>query len=299
MSRKSALAALLRGVDVRDDVLTGRHGDIPIRHYSTRSGADSAPLVWAHGGAFAAGGLDQLESHAVGAALAQRGTDVIAVDYRLVPRWNPWRDAPSGDLPGIRFPIPLDDVRDAFATIVGRHPDAVLGGASAGACLSLAAALRQRDLGLPQPTRLILAYGTFHAELPALGAKLTARVRGIHSLLQFRPATVRRLNINYAGSEAAMRDVYAFPGGGDFTGLPPTLVLNADRDTLRASGDLLVEELEAARAPVMRRIVHGSTHGFLDRPRRPHFTEGIDVIAGWLDETRDAVSHRRRSTENS
>lgn len=40
-----------------------------------------------------------------------------------------------------------------------------------------------------------------------------------------------------------MADPFAFPGGHDLSGMPPTLVLDADRDSLRASGERFATEL--------------------------------------------------------
>ncbi|MBE8519321.1 alpha/beta hydrolase fold domain-containing protein, partial [Amycolatopsis sp. H6(2020)] len=212
-----ALNALTAGLDIRDVAVPGRHGTIPVRRY--RAGPSPAGrLIWLHGGGFSGGGLDQLESHAVGAALARRGIDVIAVDYRRVPPWNPFRDPRPGSLTGIRFPVPLDDVVDAFDAIASERGTALLGGASAGACLAAAAALRVHTEGRPMPAGLVLVYGCFHARLPPIPEELRRRIRGRHGFLQFRPGTVRRMHHNYAGSEEALADPLAFPGGHD---LPP------------------------------------------------------------------------------
>lgn len=80
----------------------------------------------------------------------------------------------------------------------------------------------------------MLAYGTFHATLPEISRQLRTRLSGRHGLLQFRSGTVERMNRNYVGSVDAMTDLFAFPGGLHFAGLPPTLLHNADRDSLRA-----------------------------------------------------------------
>ncbi len=268
------------GIEIRDAAVAGRHGGIPIRRY--RGDAHDATFVWVHGGAFSHGGLDQLESHAVAVALARRGIEVTAVDYRRVPSWSWFRDAPAGHLPGIRFPVPLDDVADVFAAVAGSGAPVLLGGASAGACLSAAAALRAVREGGPAPTGLVLAYGTFHAQLPPLEPALRRRLRGRHGLVQFRSATVRRMNHNYAGSAEAMREPFAFPGGHDLAGMPRTLMLDADRDSLRASGDAFAQELAAGAVDVERHVVDGAAHGFLDRPFTPTFDAGIALTVDWV-----------------
>ncbi|MBT2502328.1 alpha/beta hydrolase [Curtobacterium sp. ISL-83] len=100
----------------------------------------------------------------------------------------------------------------------------------------------------------------------------------MYGLLQFRPDTVYRMNVNYAGSDEVMSQIDTFPGGGDLGRMPPTLVLDADRDVLRASGEALVAELGAAGVDVRHQIVGGTTHGFLDRPRRAAFERAIDAL---------------------
>jgi acetyl esterase/lipase len=280
--RAKVIAGLEAGLDIRDDAVRGRHGDIPLRRYRSRALGAGPALVWVHGGAFSHGGLDQFESHAVSAALARQGIDVVAVDYRRVPAWSWFRDAPPGDLPGVRFPVRLDDVSDAFAAIAARRPGVVLGGASAGACLAAAAALRMVSDGGVAPASLLLAYGTFHAELPAVPAQLRSRLRGPHGLGQFTPTIVRRMNHNYAGNADAMHEPFAFPGGHALAGLPPVLLVDADRDALRASGEAFAGELSAAQVPVEHYVIAGSRHGFLDRPGTTHFSTGIRVLAGRL-----------------
>jgi acetyl esterase/lipase len=92
------------------------------------------------------------------------------------------------------------------------------------------------------------------------------------------------MNRNYVGSAEAMGDPFAFPGGHDLTGLPSTLVLDADRDSLRASGQRFAEELAGSGVPTTYRVIPESTHGFLDRPGKPSFSVGIDALVAWLGE---------------
>lgn len=273
---------------IEDDVVNGRHGPIPIRRYRPQTplaGAD--PLVWLHGGAFSYGGLDQPESHAPALALAATGRPVVAVDYRRVPHWSPIRKTKPGVLDGIRFPIPLEDVLDTVDQIRSEAMDGrvILGGASAGACLAAAATLRLIREKRPGPAALVLAYGAFHADLPPIHDELRARIRGRHAIAQFRPQTVERINRNYAGSPEAMADGTAFPGGHDLSGFPPTLLVDADRDSLRASGGAFAAELDRFQVPVDYEIVAEAPHGFLNRPGSGYFATGMATISGWLTRT--------------
>ena len=286
-------------VRVWDDTFSGRHGPVPVRRYQPRTGTEgsSALVVWLHGGAFSHGGLDMPESHAVGLALAEAGHPVVAVDYRRVPPWRWWRGPRPGVLDGIRYPVPLDDVIDVVFQVRAEADAAghelVLGGASAGACLAAAATLRLIREGQVGPDRLLLAYGTFHAELPPLSRELRTRIRGRHAFTQFRPSTVERMNRNFVGRIETMADPFAFPGGHDLSGMPPTHVLDADRDTLRASGEAFARELTEAGVDMQYRVVAESGHGFLNRPGTSHFDDGIGIMHAWLGRHDDAAGAER------
>ncbi|MGN6128214.1 MAG: alpha/beta hydrolase [Humibacter sp.] len=264
-----------------DEAFEGRHGEIPVRRYNP-SQAHVATVVWAHGGAFSHGDLEMPESHAVAAALAKRGIEVVAVDYRRVPRWS-WFREPRRPAPGtVTYPVPLDDIVDAFARVRAERAAVFLGGASAGACLAAGAGLRLTRERLTVPDGLLLAYGTFHAALPPIGNELRSRIRGRHGILQFRPDTVRRMNLNYAGGAEQLREPFAFPGGHELTGLPPSLLLDADRDSLRASGGAFADELRNDGVAVEHRVLADVTHGFLNRPGSRGFAAAVSMMEAWI-----------------
>ncbi|MEW9870790.1 alpha/beta hydrolase [Arthrobacter sp. HS15c] len=272
----------MRDVTVEDDAAWGRHGPVVVRRYRCAAEATAQTLVWVHGGAFAWGNLDMPESDAVARALAAAGRPVIAVDYRRVPRWSRWREPGSGSLPGVRYPLPVDDVVDVLEWVQAERGSAVLGGASAGACLAAAATLRQVRGRRATPAALVLAYGIFHSALPAASLELRGRIRSGERIERSRITSVNRMNRNYAGSPEAMHDAFAFPGGHNLAGMPPTLVLDADRDYLRASSERFAQELAEADVDVSRHVIAKARHGFLNKPASSLFTEGINYMAGWL-----------------
>lgn len=277
-----------RAPSIYQSCVAGRHGPIPVRRYSPRrgEGGPSPVVVWLHGGAFSHGDLDMPESHAVALHLADAGHAVVAVDYRRVPPWRWWAPPRSGVLAGVRYPVPVDDVIDAVLHIRGEAIESGrrfgLGGASAGACLAAAATLRLVRERQVTPDFLMLAYGTFHAQLPPVSPQLRSRLRGRHGVIQFRPSTVERMNRNYAGCVEAMSDPFAFPGGHGLRGMPTTLVLDADRDSLRASGERFATELTEAGTDVTYAVVPESTHGFLNRPGKSAFDLATDRMTDWL-----------------
>lgn len=264
---------------ITDDTVVGPHGPVPVRRYSPAA-ASSPRLLWVHGGAFVSGGLDQRESHEVALALSALGTPVTTVDYRLAST-RLSRLLRGGSGPDVRYPVPADDVL-AVARHEVRAGPLVVGGASAGAALAASAALALADAGTPAAGAL-LAYGILHAALPAASpeARRSIRRRGLRRALH-APMTVRLMNRHYAGER--MRERAAFPGGHPLDGFPDALVLDADRDVMRASGTAFAEELAAAGVPVEHRVALGASHAFLHRPRDSAFAPSIALMAGWLQE---------------
>jgi acetyl esterase len=81
--------------------------------------------------------------------------------------------------------------------------------------------------------------------------------------------------------QPALAEPHAFPGGHDLTGFPPTLLLDADHDSMRASGGRFAEELAAARVGVDYHVIADTDHAFLNRPNDPGFAVGLRLIAEW------------------
>ncbi|GAA1494132.1 alpha/beta hydrolase [Curtobacterium herbarum] len=236
-------------------------------------------LLWLHGGGFFRGTPVQPEAHDVARVLADQGITVVTAAYRLAPfpgtgrlRW--------GRAERERFRLPLADVVAAARAASEESPDGiVLGGASAGACLAAAATLHALDDGEP-PVGAVFAYGFFHATHSRTGDP-AHRSRG-HRRITHAPWALDVANRNHAGTRQALAHRYAFPGGHDLTGFPPTLVVNAERDTMRASGDRFAAELADAGTDVERHVLPGSAHAFLNRPGLPAFTAGTGLIAEWV-----------------
>jgi acetyl esterase len=280
-------AAISADFAIENLTVAGPHGSIPVRTYVPSNATQG--LVWVHGGAFAFGDIDQPESDWVARQLAARGVAVVTVDYRLAPVPE-WASAVMG-VPvrgGIHYPVASEEVTAAFTWAATLVPvlsagDWSLGGASAGANLSAGAALRMRDEGAALPRTLLLAYGLFHSELPPLRTELATKCESLPpGQGLFTPDMVQMINLNYAGDPSQLTAVYAFPGGHDLEGLPPTFLLNADVDSLRASGDQFGSELAAAGVDVLIVRETGTQHGHLDNPTLPAATRSIERMATWL-----------------
>ena len=264
---------------VTNSVVAGRGGDIPVRDYLPDNLA-ATPLLWVHGGGFTSGGLDQKESDSVARDLAAAGRWVRTVDYRLAQRLGLFSAVSLGEHPG-RFPAAHNDVLDVAADLQEASGGPIaMGGASAGANIVAGAALRMRGEGSVRPSALVLAYGTFHAELPPR-PDVERDLRGPLARWAFNPKMTRKMNLNYVGDEKLLEPGYAFPGGVDLRGLPPTLVLNSRNDRLRQSGDTFADELIGAGVEVERDVID-STHAFFNAPTTPGYRRGIAIVGDWL-----------------
>lgn len=249
---------------------------------------DGSVMVWLHGGAFMFGTLDMGEADLVSRRLAEAGTSAVSVEYTLapldalpsLPPPPPMDGMPSPEElaaemaaagPRARFPVASLQVVAAFdwtvehAADFGGDPARVgIGGASAGGNLAAGAAMRIKDRGGVQPAGLALVYPVLHAELPPGTPELDELLGGLPDALTFPPGARDAINQNYLGDQEP--GPYSFPGGHDVSGLPPILIVTAERDRLRTSGESFAQEVSAAGGAATLVIETGALHGFLNEP---------------------------------
>lgn len=269
-------------VPTRMDAAPGPHGPVPVRIYRPPESTDRQPgLIWLHGGGFVAGDLDMPEADWVSRAVATRaGAVVLSVDYRLA----------IGD---VTYPVPHDDAVAAIrwaresASALGIDPARIsVGGASAGGNLAAGAILRIRDEDGWIPAQLVLAYVVAHPVIPAASARLAAAMTGVPRALRLPPSVTEGIAINYLGGPSSTADGYAMPALAVLDGLGPTLLLNAEYDDLRPSGEAFAAALALAGVDVRQVTARGMLHGFLN-----HSGE-IEPISNALDLIADVVAGR-------
>ena len=268
-------------VEVHDAETPGPHGPVPVRVYSPDGdGTDRPCLVWVHGGAFVGGDLEMPEADWTARQVCERaGAVVVSVDYRLC----------TG---GVHYPVPHDDVVAAVRW-VRDHADELgvdrarisLGGASAGGNLAIGAALELRDSDGEPPAALLPVYPVAHAVVPTASAAQAARMADVPAVLRFFPAQMTRLNENYLGGPLSGADGYAFGANAVLEGLCPTLVINAEYDDLRPSGEDFVARCAVAGVDVRQVTALGMLHGFLNtrpdlEPVDSALTLMADLVAG-------------------
>lgn len=230
-----------------------------------------ATLVWAHGGSFVRGTLDWPEADWAARRFAEAGLRVYSVDYAL-----------ASDV--VKAPAPSNDMAAVLRWVAAEHPGPIVaGGASAGAHLAVLAALAQAEVAAARPAdALILQYPTLHRvqrEDPAIAAATA----GLPEQRRFGAERIAEMYAYYLGEGApgagpgtstggdsgAVAGIAAVAGelsAGLLAVLPPTVIVNAELDDLRASGEQFAEQLRAAGVPVVEHVQAGTVHGYLNRP---------------------------------
>jgi acetyl esterase/lipase len=94
--------------------------------------------------------------------------------------------------------------------------------------------------------------------------------------------------MNYLGGAVSRADGYAFPGLAALEGLCPVLILNAEYDDLRPSGEAFAAALALAGVDVRQVQVQTMLHGFLNLPA------SIEPVSDALDLIAEAVAGRVR-----
>lgn len=140
-----------------------------------------------------------------------------------------------------------------------------MGGGSADGNLAAGAALRLQDDDGWTPTRLIRAYAALHPVLPPPSRSVAAAVAELPRVLTFQPDDMDRITADYLGP-GREPDGYAMPALRAVDGLCPTLVINAEYDSLRASGEAFAAALAASAVDVRQVMIPGMLHGFLGLP---------------------------------
>jgi acetyl esterase len=227
-------------------------GAVPIRAYVPRAPLDDVPpvAIYAHGGGWVGGDVEAADAFA--RALANRtGCVVASVEYRRAPEHA--------------FPAALDDclsaldwVTDHAASLGGDAARVALVGDSSGATLMAAVAAVAHDDGRPAPRMQVLLYP---ALMPHVDTD-THRAYGALSL-GLLSCDMHRFWRGYAG-RADFADWRLCPASyAQLAGFPPTVLVTAEFDPLRAEGEAFGERLASAGVAVSGWRALGMIHGYL------------------------------------
>ncbi|KAA9163620.1 alpha/beta hydrolase [Amycolatopsis acidicola] len=203
-------------------------------------------VVYVHGGGFVAGNLDVVDERARALAV-DTGAIVVSVTYRLAPE--------------ARFPAAHDDVFAALrwtAKEISAHggdPDRIaVMGDSAGGTLAAAAVIRARDEGEPPVRAQVLVYPLVDPLADTASRREFAEGYLLHlDALQWFGA-------QYVSGPEDVTDPRLALGRNDLAGLPPTLVVTTEYDTLRDEGEAFAAALENAGVRAAHRRMDGLVH---------------------------------------
>ena len=200
-------------------------------------------VLYLHGGAFIVGAAQTHRS--LTSYLARHGAmRVCVLDYRLAPEQP--------------FPAAGDDALAAYRALLAQGQPAariVIAGDSAGGNLTLATALRVRELGLPLPAALVcfspvtdVSGATLHQ--PPAGDPLLQQAWLEQGVSAYCPAGMDRRN-------PALSPLYA-----ELQGLPPLLVQVGEDEILLRQSQLLAERAMAAGVACQLELYQRQWHVF-------------------------------------
>lgn len=235
---------------VRDMLVPGRAGAIPVRIYHPRQISSPGTLVYFHGGGHVLGSLETHDANARHLC-AESGAVVIAVDYRLAPE-HP-------------FPAAVEDAVDAVTWAAANGAEhggdprrLAVAGDSAGANLAAVTALIARDQGYPDLAFQLLIYPI--TDYRMVGESYRTYATGCGILGAGTMAWFRR---HYLPDPAAFDDWRASPElAPDHRGVAPALIVLAECDVLHDEGVRYAEQLRRAGVPARLVDVPGMIHGF-------------------------------------
>ena len=249
----------------QDITVAGLRGRV---HIPT-SGPLPGALLYLHGGGWTLFSIDT-HDRLMREYAARAGVIVVGIDYSLSPE--------------AKFPTALNEVVAAIEWLRsegaahGITPARlVIGGDSAGANLSVAAALKLRELGRPPLRSMLLNYGAFSPEPSAS----FSRYDGPRYML-----TVDEMKYfwtNYTRDATDFRDPLAVPLLADLQGLPPALISFAGCDILADGNRAMAARLAAAGIPTEVLVYPGATHSFLEAVSiAPLADRALADAARWL-----------------
>ena len=259
---------------VREHLIEGRAGDVPVRIYWPEGEGPHPIVVWFHGGGFVIGDLESADP-LCRAIANEAGSVVVSVDYRLAPE-HP-------------FPAGVEDCYDATRwaarnaeTLDGRAEALAVGGTSAGASLAAAVSLMARDhteshetADGPEIAFQWLVYPATDAREahPAYEENAEGYLLETADMAWFRD--------HYYANRTDRFHPYANPmEARSLSGLPPATVVTAGFDPLRDDGRIYAERLEAEGVPTTHRHYEGMIHGFYGMVALSRSRDAIEAVSG-------------------
>lgn len=243
------------------DLPAPRRARIATRHGKVRclvyAGTRPGRYLHIHGGAFITR-YPQMDDFWARFVVATTAAEVVLPDYDVAPQ--------------ARYPVAHDQMLDVAARLA--DVPLVVGGFSGGG--NLAASVAQRWEGTPLRGQLL--------GVPSLDVAEDARDKvrsNPGGMVDTRLLTLVRET--YFRDVAARSDPVASPLlAPDVAGLPPTMIVTAEHDTLRREGDRYAARLTAAGVAVDHVVAPGVDHYFLHGAGERQAHRLMTTMAGWI-----------------
>lgn len=232
-----------------DRTIPGPAGPLPVRIYTPKSGTGPFPVVvYYHGGGWVIANKDVYDGGA--RALSKLANAVVvSVDYRQGPE--------------SKFPAAHDDAFATYewavknaASIKGDPTRIAVAGESAGGGLAVATAIMARDRKVQAPLAIVSVYPIAGTDTTTSSYVENAKAKPLNRAMmswffdQYLNGPQDRANprVNLVAA--------------DLKGLPPTTIINAQIDPLRADGEILTRKLKEAGVEVTQKTYPAVTHEF-------------------------------------
>ena len=260
--RQSAEARRLYPVNVEETTMAGVRTDI----ITPLAGAGKRVLINLHGGGFNSDSGSLIEGVPI-ANLA--GIKVVSVYYRLAPE-NP-------------FPAAVDDVVAVYKELLKTYAPKSIGvfGTSAGAILTAEAAVRFKQLGLPEPAALGIFSGI--ADFSRVGdARQIFALNGLPGRME--PVDPDHLPDDQYVAKTDRKDPVLSPLFADLHGMPPSLLVTSTRDLLLSDTAIFHRALLAAGDDAQLVVFEALPHAFWYHFQLPETKEALAIMAKFFDE---------------
>lgn len=246
---------------------------IPVRIYTPDKGSSFPIIIYAHGGAWVSGSLDDYETVC---RKISKNTNaiVISVAYRLAPE-NP-------------FPAGLDDVYNVLSwvyknsnSINGNSGKICVAGDSAGGNIAAAVCQMAKDKSGPHINSQVLIYPA--TNLYSLNTKSWSYYGG--SGYSYLTKENYKIFLSYYIPKAEDRKkAYASPLLSDnLSKLPDTLIITAELDPLRDEGEEYGSKLRSAGINTIITRYNGVAHGFVSMGNiTKKSNQALDEISSYL-----------------
>lgn len=221
-----------------------RHGRVRCDVYRP-PGVDAPPVhVHLHGGGFVMR-YPKMDDFFARFVVAEAGVAVVNVDYDVAPQ--------------ARYPVAQEQAHDVLAWLSenagewGLDADRIsIGGFSAGGNLAASACLQARDVGRASPRLQLLGVPS----LDVAGDVNSKPSTVVNPMIG--PDLLTLIRSTYFKDASRRAEPCASPLRAEgLHGLPPTLVITAERDALRAEGDAYAERLREVGSLLEHRMIPG------------------------------------------